>query len=174
VARPPESDFAAFVVETRPQMHRWAYLVSGDWDRAEDIVQAALIKVYTHWERVQQTESRHLYIRRMVMNAAIDDHRRWRRILHRERPTETLPELADDPRADDGIGGHLLDALRRLAPRQRAVVVLRFIEDLSVEETAHVLGVSTGTVKSQASRGLETLRRDLNTHIDGNTLEVQP
>lgn len=95
-------------------------------------------------------------------------------MLRSERTTDEVPEVVALSRADDGIGGHLLAGLRRLGPRQRAVLVLRYIEDLSVEETAHLLGITPGTVKSQAARGLERLRGDLQSHICDSTLETKP
>lgn len=137
-----------------------AYLACGDWRVAEDAVSTALSKLYVHWSRVSAP---YTYARRTVIHAAIDETRRpWRR----ERSTS--PELLDRPAPDLVDAGddlvHVREALMRLPRGQRAVLVLRFYEELSVEETAQVLGRSTGTVKSQTAKGLETLRAVLGAH----------
>jgi RNA polymerase sigma-70 factor (sigma-E family) len=152
-------DFASYVAVRRVALRRTAFLLTGDWDRAEDVVQEALTRLYLHWRRAQRADSIDGYCRKALVNAFLSDTRRpWRR----ERPSAELPErgYADPAEASD-----TRDALRRaldeLGPSQRAVVVLRYWDDLSVEETATLLGTSTGNVKSQASRGLAHLRRVL-------------
>jgi RNA polymerase sigma-70 factor (sigma-E family) len=131
--------------------------VCGDWHRAEDIVQTALAQVYARWDRIRREDGPQGYAHRAVVNAAIDERRRpWRR----EHATEFLPDRGAP--ADDGITPGVLEALATLPRRQRAVVVLRYVEDLDVEQTAALLGISTGTVKSQASKGLASLRAHLN------------
>lgn len=156
-----EDAFAAFVSSTRTRMHRWAYLVCGDWDRAEDIVQSTLVKLYLHWDRVERADNTLGFARRAVVNAAIDDERRWRRLLRLESSGSVVPDVAQLRFVDDGLDGRLAAALMRLGKRQRAVIVMRYMEDLSVEETAAALAISTGTVKSQAARGLAILRDEL-------------
>src|SRR4051812_6051116 len=131
-----------------------AYLTCGDWHLAEDAVSTGMARLYVHWARIDNPES---YARRVVINAAIDERRRpWRR----ERVAgDTLPDVeGPDPshRSDDR--SYLLAALKQLPRGQRAVVVLRFYEGLSIEQVAQILGRSTGTVKSQAARGLTALR----------------
>lgn len=153
-----DREFVAFVEEAGAALRRTAFLVSGDRHRAEDVVQDALYKLYLAWPRVQRVGNPVAYARRMVVNAAYDGRRRpWRREV-------TIADVPDRAVADDFTTGHadrdeVLDALRALGPRQRACVVLRYYEDLSVEQTAELLGCSEGTVKSQAARGLDTLRR---------------
>ncbi|HEY3604960.1 MAG TPA: SigE family RNA polymerase sigma factor [Sporichthyaceae bacterium] len=146
-------EFAAFVHATRRRLCRLAYLVCGDRDRAEDVVQTALAQVYARWGNIRRDEGPHKYVNRAVVNAAIDERRRpWRR----ESASDQLPDLPS--RVEDGLTLRIVEALAALPPRQRAVVVLRYVEDLDVEHTADLLGISTGTVKSQAAKGLEALR----------------
>ncbi len=153
-----DAEFAAFAIPAQRRLRRTAYLVCGDWHRAEDIVQTALASVYAQWERIRPAEGPEGYAHRAVVNAAIDEKRRpWRR----ERPVEFVPERTAPQ--DDGITHAVLEALAGLPPRQRAVVVLRFVEDLDVEATAVLLGISPGTVKSQSSKALANLRE----HLDG-------
>jgi RNA polymerase sigma-70 factor (sigma-E family) len=148
-----DAEFDAFVHATRRGLCRLAYLVCGDRDRAEDVVQTALAQVYARWSTIRRDEGPHRYVNRAVVNAAIDERRRpWRR----EHAAERLPDLPAP--ADDGLTLHIVEALAALPPRQRAVVVLRYVEDLDVEHTADLLGISTGTVKSQAAKGLDALR----------------
>ncbi|GAA0616179.1 SigE family RNA polymerase sigma factor [Sporichthya brevicatena] len=155
--RNAEAEFAAFVLSTQRRLRRVAYLVCGDWHRAEDIVQTALAQVYARWDRIRREDGPEGYAHRAVVNAAIDERRRpWRR----ERATDALPDRAAPP-DDDGITPAVLAALATLPRRQRAVVVLRYVEDLDVEQTAALLGISTGTVKSQAAKGLASLRAHL-------------
>lgn len=152
-----DQDFVEFVETTSPSLRRTAYLICGDRHKADDIVQDALYKLYVAWPRVRRVGNQFAYARRMVVNVAHDGGRRpWRR----EVATAAVP----DTTADDFATGHaerdeVLDVLRSLPPRQRACVVLRYYEDLSVEQTAEILGCSSGTVKSQAARGLDTLRQ---------------
>ena len=153
-----DHEFAAFVLSAQRRLRRVAYLVCGDWHRAEDIVQTAMAQVYARWDRIRREDGPEGYAHRAVVNAAIDERRRpWRR----ERTTDVLPERATPPE-DDGITPAVVEALATLPRRQRAVVVLRYVEDLDVEQTAALLGISPGTVKSQASKGLASLRAHLN------------
>ncbi|HEY3514794.1 MULTISPECIES: SigE family RNA polymerase sigma factor [Kribbella] len=153
-----DREFAEFVEETSTALRRTAFLVVGDRHRADDIVQDAFYKLYLAWPKVRRAGNPFAYARRVVVNAAYDGGRRpWRREV-------AIADLPDRTEPDDFTAGHaerdeVLEVLRSLGPRQRACVVLRYYEDLSVEQTAEILGCSEGTVKSQASRGLETLRR---------------
>ncbi|WP_043642940.1 SigE family RNA polymerase sigma factor [Nocardioides alkalitolerans] len=160
MARTRDEDFAAWVAARRGYLYRSAYLLGGDHHRAEDVVQAALAKLYVAWPRVVRTSTPDAYARRVVVNAHLDETRRpWRRervglpASHTQVsvPTGVEPEVRD----------LLFAALRDLGPRQRAVVVLRHLWGLSVADTAAELGISEGTVKSQTSDGLARLRRAL-------------
>jgi RNA polymerase sigma-70 factor (sigma-E family) len=151
-----EDEFVGFVLGSQVRLRRIAYLVCGDWHRAEDIVQTALAKMYVHWTRIRRDDGPDRYVRRAVVNAAIDERRRpWRR----EHAVADLPESpAVIELPTDTM---VVQALMSLPSRQRAVVVLRYVEDLDVAQTALILGISNGTVKSQAAKGLDALRKRL-------------
>lgn len=153
-----DREYVEFVEAASASLRRTAFLVCGDRHQADDIVQDAFYKLYLSWPKVRKVGNPLSYVRRMVVNAAYDGSRRpWRREV-------SIAELPDRGHRDDFAIGHaerdeVLEVLRGLAPRQRACVVLRYYEDLSVEQTAEILGCSQGTVKSQAARGLDTLRQ---------------
>jgi len=156
---PGGPDFEQYVAVRRRSLRRTAFLLCGDWDRAEDVVQDTLARLFVHWRRASGAGNVDEYVRRMLVNAFRSEGRRpWRR----ERASETLPEQSyDDPAATTDSREALLGALAQLGPSQRAIVVLRYWDDLSIEETAAVLDCSTGNVKSQAARGLAHLRQVL-------------
>ncbi|SFR18543.1 RNA polymerase sigma-70 factor, sigma-E family [Lentzea waywayandensis] len=147
-----DREFGEFVDARALVMRRTAYLLCGDWHRAEDIVQTALIKMYVAWSRVRK-DSADAYARKVLVRTAIDEGRRG--FFQRERSVDAVPE---HPVTDDSADFDLRLALDALPPGQRAVVVLRYWEDLSVTETARILGRTEGTVKSQAAKGLASLR----------------
>lgn len=147
-----DREFGEFVDARALVMRRTAYLLCGDWHRAEDIVQTALIKMYVAWSRVRK-ESADAYARKVLVRTAIDETRRG--FFQRERTVDAVPERAV---ADSTSDLDLREALDALPPGQRAVVVLRYWEDLSITETARILGRTEGTVKSQAAKGLAALR----------------
>lgn len=150
-----EADYRDFVVVRMERLRRAAYLLSHDWHTADDLVSTALHKLYLHWGRARQTDNIDAYLQRMLVNSWIDVKRRpWSR---REESTDALPERAE-PLEPPGDESGLLALLRALPKRRRAVLVLRFYCDRSVEETAEILGISEGTVKSQTARGLDSLR----------------
>jgi RNA polymerase sigma-70 factor (sigma-E family) len=159
VLRDWEAKFGEYVAARASGLVRFAYLLCGDWHRAEDTVQRALTKLYLAWNRVDHTDAIDAYVRTIVVRVLADEGRLAR--YRRERLGAWMPEpapMADQSgRADERMA--IFAALRRVPPRQRAALVLRYWEDLSVEQAAEVLGCSPGTVKSQTSRGLETLRR---------------
>lgn len=154
--RSEESGYREYVAGRMEIMRRTAYLLCRDWHTADDLVGIAIAKLYRHWRRVAQAEHLDAYVRRILVRCWLDEKRRpWRR---REEPTDQLPEtsVAHGEAIVERAG--LLDLLATLPPRRRAAVVLRVYCDLSVDETAEILGCSTGTVKSQTARGLDTLR----------------
>jgi RNA polymerase sigma-70 factor (sigma-E family) len=155
VASERDREFTEFVTARRAALVRVAaLLLSGDRARAEDAVQTALTRLYVAWPRVR-VATVDAYARRCVVHAAIDDRRsRFRR---RERLQSELPEIpvTEHQYVDQTA---VVAVLARLAPRMRAAVVLRYIEGLSVGETAAALGCSEGTIKSQCARGLDHLR----------------
>lgn len=150
-----EAEFKEYVAARSHALWHTAFLMCGDPHQAEDVVQIALMKLYTAWHRVQQVENRDAYVRKVIVRCAIDEKRRgWRR----EHPVPAVPEVAARDGHDVEERDAVLHALGHIGPRQRATLVLRFWEDLSIEQTAHILGCSTGTVRSQTARGLATLR----------------
>ncbi|MEY9933579.1 RNA polymerase sigma-70 factor (sigma-E family) [Catenulispora sp. GP43] len=150
-----EDELEEFVQGRYLALRRTAYLLCGDWHRAEDLVQVTLVKVVVAARR-GRVESLDAYSRQVLLRLFLDENRRlWRR---RERSWAEPVEVADSGSGDSDLKLTVLSALRGLPPRQRATVVLRYWEDRSVEETADLLGVSTGTVKSQSARALAALR----------------
>lgn len=150
------TDFAAFYAATRPRLLRTAYAVSGDRQLAEDAVQVAFAQAYAAWGRVSRADDPVAYVRKIAVNAAIAQQRKAFR--RRETSVDVLPERARDTGLDPGDRDEVLQAVRALPPRQRAVVVLRYYEDLSEQQIADALGCRPGTVKSQAAAALATLR----------------
>ena len=156
--RGPEAEFAAFFTATWPRLFRTTYAVAGDRQRTEDALQTAFAQAWSRWSRVSGTDDPVAYVRRMAVNAALARHRSA--ASRREVSLPVVPETpAPDERVVDRDATGL--AVRGLPPRQRAVVVLRYYEGLSEREIADVLGCRPGTVKSQASAALATLRAAL-------------
>ena len=156
-----DEEFAEFVHAAWPGLYRTAYLMLGDHQLAEDLVQTSLAKTYGSWRKVKDPAAAPAYARVVLANTAASWFRRrgWRN----EHPTEVLPDAGTDH--DPTTRTVLVTALGTLAPRQRAVVVLRYYDDLSVREVAHALGISEGTVKSQTSDALARLRTQLGDDI---------
>ncbi|GAA3813782.1 SigE family RNA polymerase sigma factor [Nocardioides panacisoli] len=155
--RDTDPAFADFVHANRGRMVTTARLLTaGDADLAEDLVQTALVKVYVSWHRVSGEPA--AYARRVLVNCFVD-HRR-KPAVRREQATDDVPDTVA-PAGPAALDPTLVAALAELPPRMRAAVVLRHVHDLSVEETAGLLGCSTGTVKSQTARGLDKLRAHL-------------
>lgn len=156
-----DQDFTRFVVDNRAQLLRLAYLLMADAGQAEDLVQAALLRLYRQWDRVAAAEQPVAYARRAVVNQS---NSWWRsRLAH---PVSYRGDMYDGAAFED-VQAAVTDrdelwlALRTLPRGMRAVVVLRYYEDLSEADTARTLGVSPGTVKTQASRGLARMRQAL-------------
>ncbi len=149
--------FTAFARARTAALRRTAFLLCGDWHRAEDIVQTAMIRLYVAWHRASRADSVEAYARQAVLRVFLDQRRRF---WHREVPAHTMPDtgysVAD---TDDRVV--LLAALAKVPDRQRAAIVLRYWDDLSVSDVAAALDCSQGTVKSQTARGLATLRAHL-------------
>lgn len=150
-----EAAYTTFVTARRDHYRRVAYALCGDWHRADDLVQAALVKLYVAWPKVRRTGSEDAYLRTILVRVSIDEHRRpWRR----ESATDTLPDRAARPALPVEERSALLDALHALPAQQRAAVLLRHWLGLSVQETAREMRISEGTVKSHTSRGIAALR----------------
>lgn len=154
-----EAAYGEYVTARRRALLRTAFLLTGDWHAAEDLVQETLAKLYVSWRRVRRRDDLDGYARKTMLNAYIDSTRRpWRR----EHAVQVVPDGAGSGDPADGSDPRtrrrLMTALAAVPPRQRAVLVLRFWEDLSVDQVAGLLGCSAGNVKSQSSRGLDKLR----------------
>ncbi|TDC93684.1 SigE family RNA polymerase sigma factor [Saccharopolyspora aridisoli] len=156
-----EQEFAEYFVARREAVRRMAYMMCGDWHRADDLAQTAFIALHRHWRKVRDKGALDAYVRRTLTRAVIDESRRpWRR----ERAAEALPDSpVDGLDVDDSVSTRqtLIAGLRKVPPKQRAVLVLRFLEGLDVAGVAAVMRCSEGTVKSQCARGLATLREVL-------------
>ncbi|MCW2706767.1 MAG: polymerase sigma24 factor [Frankiales bacterium] len=146
-----------FVRARERSLLRRGWLLTGDWAAAEDLVQGALLRVWPKWRRACSAGQEEAYVRRTMLNLYLSgSRRRWRA----EAPVATLPER-DAPDTYDAVDTRLTlaGAMASLPPRQRAVIVLRFVEDLSETQTALALDCAAGTVKSQTSKALAALRR---------------
>lgn len=151
-----DAAFEAYFAARSDAMRGTAYLLCGDWHRAEDLVQQTFTKIYRVWRRIQRHEAMDGYVRQTLVRTFLSERRRgWFRYvsvgsapIDRAAPSAGL--------AEERLV--LLEALAQVPPRQRAVLVLRYWEDLSIEQTAALLECSAGNVKSQAARGLATLR----------------
>jgi RNA polymerase sigma-70 factor (sigma-E family) len=150
-----QADFSAYVAARQRRLVRFAYLLTGDAHEAEDLVQAALLKVYRRWHSVHGSPD--AYVRRAIVN---EHHSSWRRPSRRREVTDSeLVSFTNPAAAPDRHDDHELRArIAALPKQQRAVIVLRYYEDLTEAQTADVLGCSVGTVKSHASRALAALR----------------
>jgi len=150
-----ERDYVEYVTGQLPRLHRMAYLLCADAHRADDIVQATLTSLYVNWKRASAADNLDGYVHRIMVRRYLDERRhRWSRVLLGEALPD-LPAAAPDRVEERDL---LVTALRTLPKGQRAVLVLRYLADLSVEATAEALGCSVGNVKSQGSRGLAALR----------------
>jgi RNA polymerase sigma-70 factor, ECF subfamily len=149
-------DFRRFVAARQRSLLRTAWLLTGNWSSAEDLVQTALMRAWPHWRRIAGGGGADPYVRRIMVNKSTDwRRRRW----NGEVPTDPLPETTGSQQPDLELSHVVVQAVGRLPPRQRAVVVLRYFDDLSEADTADALGCSIGTVKSQTAKALSTLRR---------------
>jgi RNA polymerase sigma-70 factor (sigma-E family) len=173
--READASFEDFVCARSNSLLRTALLLTGqNRADAEDLLQVALERAYRHWPKLCREDEPERYVRRILANASTD---RWRR--RARRPEQRLPVACCEPAVPDGTAEvvdrqYLLWALAALPPRQRAVLVLRYFDDMSEGETARILGCSLGTVKSQAARALARLRADSSSHAEVLPEQRQP
>jgi RNA polymerase sigma-70 factor (sigma-E family) len=146
-------EFTEFATVVSPRLRRTAFLLCGDWHTAEDLAQTTLAKMFVAWRRVRQLDAAYPYATRTLVNTYLASRRKRAVELLLSR----LPDRVVEPPAPE-LRLVLLDALATLPPKARAVVVLRYWEDLSVEQVANLLGCSPGNVKSQSARSLDKLR----------------
>lgn len=150
-----EGDFDAFVVARGAALRRTAYLLCGDWHTAEDLVQTTFTKVYVRWSRIREPQARSEYARQVLVRSYIDMTRKF---SHGESPIGALPDAPARGGGDPDTRMSLMAALAQVSPGYRAVLVLRFWEDQSVEQAAALLNKSSSAVRSATSRGLDQLR----------------
>ncbi len=161
--QPAREAFSAYVIARSAALLRTAYLLTGNRADAEDLLQTALAKTYLAWDKIRERDALDAYVRRTLVNTQTSF---WRR----KRPEALYDEVPDvpgrDQHADSDLHDALWTALAQLSRKQRAMVVLRYYEDLTEADTARLLGVSVGTVKSTTSRALATLRSDASLRDD--------
>lgn len=156
-----EQEFAEYFAAKRDFVRQSAFLLCGDWHRADDLTQIAFVALHRRWRRIRDRAATDAYLRKTLVRALIDESRRpWRREQQVEQPPEPEP---GQTRLDDQVATRtdLVNGLRHVPPKQRAVLVLRYFEGLDVAAAAKALGCSEGTVKSQTARGLANLRTAL-------------
>jgi RNA polymerase sigma-70 factor (sigma-E family) len=154
-----EAGFAQFVEARQHALQRTAWLLTGDWAAAEDLVQTALVRSWPRWERIRRRDDPEIYVRRAMVNTwASWRRRRW----WGERPSDAVPDVQaiGDVATEVAMRIAVQGALRSLTARQRAVLVLRVFDDLSEAQVAQVLDCAVGTVKSTMARAVAKLRED--------------
>lgn len=163
-----EQEFAEYFARRLDAVRRTAYLLCGDWHRADDLAQIAFVALHRRWRKIRDRAALDAYVRRTLVRAVIDESRRpWRR----ERFVDDIPEPPAAAQPQKGLDDlvvtreTLLEGLRQVPPRQRAVLVLRYFEGLDVAATAEALKCSEGNVKSQTARGLAALRAALGAEV---------
>jgi RNA polymerase sigma-70 factor (sigma-E family) len=156
-----QDGFTVFVIDHEQRLLGTAYLLTGDFGHAQDLLQATRVKTYRHWSRVRGADHPLAYVRQIMVNTQLS----WRRRLTlTEVVTDAIPDRSqDDLQATQAIKDEVRRALLRLAPRTRAVIVLRYYEDLTEAETARLLGCSVSTVNTHTARGIAALRHHLRT-----------
>ena len=156
-----DADFTAYLQARQPRLLRTAYLLTGNQHQAEDLLQTSLAKLYLAWDKVRDRTSVDAYARRIMVN---ENNSIWRRAYKRREVATDFTEPGVPERNpvldeyDEGVGAAVWEIVQTLPRKARAVVVLRYYEQLSEAETADLLGISVGTVKSQTSRALASLR----------------
>jgi RNA polymerase sigma-70 factor (sigma-E family) len=155
----PAQTFEEYAAAAWPSLYRYAYLLTGQPADAEDLAQQALLNAYRSWTRVSAADSPTAYLRRSLTNAFVSQRRPRKRRMEVLTGSPPEPALATSDSTEDHL--FLWPHVASLAPRQRAVIVLRYYEGLSEQEIAEVLGCSRGTVKSSAHHALKTLRTAL-------------
>ena len=155
-----DEQFASFARERQQQLYRTAYLLCGNPDRAQDLVQSTLVALLRSWARAREAENLDAYARKALVRAFLSERRKLRREaeIHTLASAGGIGPAVPGPAAGTELRILVLEALRSLPPKPRTMLVLRYWEDLSVEQTAAILGCSEGNVKSQCSRSLDKLR----------------
>lgn len=150
-------DFERFVAERSPALLRTAFLLTGDREKAQDLLQDSLVRLFSRWSSIRDPSAREAYLRRILVTTSANQRQRfWNRERSEPVPDAATPHHDPFPEADDRR--HCLRAIKGLSHAHRAVIVLRFYEDLTEQQCADLLGLSVGTVKSRTSRALQQLR----------------
>jgi RNA polymerase sigma-70 factor (sigma-E family) len=155
------ADYLEFAAACTGRLHRTACLLTGDWHLAEDLVQETLAKLYAVWRRLDRSDAPVTYAQTVLLRTFLSQRRKR---SSTEWPSAELPETAD-PDHDATLRLTLLEGLAQLSLRDRAVLVLRYWDDRSVEETAHLLDMSPGSVRTRSLRALQRLRSVLGDHL---------
>ncbi|MET7418745.1 SigE family RNA polymerase sigma factor [Dactylosporangium sp. NPDC005555] len=154
-----DAEFVEYARAAAPKLRRTAYLLCHDWHLAQDFTQTTLAKLFVSWRRIQRRDSPDAYARKVLLRVFLDHQRRS---SSRELVVARIAET-EAPADQPELRLTLLEAMGHISARDRAVLVLRYWEDQSVDTVADLLGISAGTVKSQSARGLSRLRRLLGT-----------
>jgi RNA polymerase sigma-70 factor (sigma-E family) len=155
----PHDPYTEYVTARLPTLRRVALALVGNAHRADDLVQEAIVKLYVHWRRASRARDLDAYCRQILVRTFLDERRsRWASVQLRHESPEHRPATGTGDPADAVT---VRAALAQLPPKQRAVLVLRFLADLSVDDVADLVGCSAGTVKSQTFHGLAAMRRTL-------------
>ena len=158
-----DAEYVAYVLSRQTRLRRAAYAICGDWHRADDLLQTALVKLYVAWPRLRREGNEDAYVRRILVNSHLDNLKRA------SARHEVIGGAGDLGQPHDiaaiEVRDELITALQQLPPMQRRVVVLRQVLDLSVEQVAEDLGITPGTVKSHQSRGLAKLQELLTVEL---------
>ncbi len=165
-----EEEFTEFVAVSGARLRRTAFMLCGNWHTAEDLTQTALVKVFASWRRIGRAQAAHAYAERTLVNTYLAGRRTK---SAREVVTCQLPEHAVESTSPD-LRLVVLDALAQLGPRSRAAVILRYWEDLSVDQVAALMDCNAGTVKSLCSRALDRLRPLLGDAVPGSEQSSPP
>jgi RNA polymerase sigma-70 factor (sigma-E family) len=152
------ASFHEFVELRSRSLLRTAWLLTGDWAAAEDLLQVALVASWRRWDSILRVDAREVYVHKVLARSYLRSRsRRW----SGEIPTDALPEAeVDDKFLAVDVRSSIVQTVRQLPPRQRAVIALRYLADLSEAQTAQALGCSVGTIKSQTNKALARLRLD--------------
>lgn len=154
-------EFIEYARAAAPRLRRTAYLLCHDWDLAQDLTQITLTKTYLSWAKIVSRDNPDVFARKVLLRSFLDHQRR---LSSQETVTSYLPEATAPPEPHT-LRITLMDALQHITPRNRAIVVLRYWEDYSVDTVAELLGVSASTVKTQSARALSRLREILGAEV---------
>lgn len=161
-------DFTSYVEQSWGRLFRTAYALVGDVQEADELLQSTLVKVYVSWRRVERAETPDAYVRRIMINQASTHWRAEKRRRHAREPLRESRDEVSEPGTHLAERDAMWELVRSLPPRQRAIVVLRYYEDLTELEIAEALKIAPGTVKSQANAAIAKLRTGVTSTTQGD------